>query len=64
MRAFVLLLCAVAAGPAFAAPELSPADLPDEVLPYLTGSRYCETQLLSEMAWSLFGAVEPGWARS
>jgi len=39
-------------------------ELPDEVLPYLTGSRYCETQLLSDMAWSLFGAVEPGWARA
>jgi transglutaminase-like putative cysteine protease len=38
-------------------------DLPDEVLTYLAGSRYCETQLLSEMAWSLFGGIRPGWAQ-
>ena len=30
-------------------------DLPDEVLVYLLGSRYCETDSLSETAWSLFG---------
>jgi transglutaminase-like putative cysteine protease len=29
----------------------------------LLGSRYCETQLLSPLAWSLFGQMEPGWAR-
>jgi transglutaminase-like putative cysteine protease len=38
-------------------------DLPDEVLIYLLGSRYCETDKMSELAWSLFGNVEPGWAR-
>ena len=38
-------------------------DLPDEVLVFLAGSRYCETQLLCELAWSLFGQTEPGWAR-
>jgi transglutaminase-like putative cysteine protease len=38
-------------------------DLPDEALVYLLGSRYCETQLLSNLAWSLFGHTEPGWAR-
>jgi transglutaminase-like putative cysteine protease len=38
-------------------------DLPDEVLVYLLGSRYCETDSLSETAWSLFGATPPGWAR-
>jgi len=38
-------------------------ELPDEVLPYLVGSRYCETQLLSDTAWSLFGHIEAGWAR-
>ena len=30
-------------------------DLPDEVVIYLLGSRYCETDRLSEIAWSLFG---------
>jgi transglutaminase-like putative cysteine protease len=38
-------------------------DLPDDVLVFLNGSRYCETQLLSQLAWSLFAGVEPGWAR-
>ena len=37
--------------------------LPDEILVYLLGSRYCETDRLSEVAWSLFGGTEPGWAR-
>jgi transglutaminase-like putative cysteine protease len=37
-------------------------DLPDDVLVYLLGSRYCETDRLSDMAWSLFGQMEPGWA--
>jgi transglutaminase-like putative cysteine protease len=38
--------------------------LPDEVLTYLLASRYCETELLAPIAWSLFGQVEPGWARA
>ena len=38
-------------------------ELPDEVLVYLLGSRYCETDRLSETAWSLFGGTPPGWAR-
>lgn len=38
-------------------------ELPDEVLVYLLGSRYCETDRLGDVAWSLFGATEPGWAR-
>ena len=38
-------------------------DLPDAVLVYLLGSRYCETDRLSETAWSLFGGVAPGWKR-
>jgi transglutaminase-like putative cysteine protease len=38
-------------------------DLPDEQLHYLLGSRYCETDRLSETAWALFGNTPPGWAR-
>jgi len=38
-------------------------DLPDDVLVYLLGSRYCETDRLSDTAWGLFAAVEPGWDR-
>ena len=38
-------------------------ELPDETLVYLLGSRYCETEPLAELAWSLFGSIPPGWAR-
>ncbi|KQZ14846.1 transglutaminase [Mesorhizobium sp. Root554] len=38
-------------------------DLPDDVLGYLLGSRYCETDHLSGKAWELFGHLPPGWAR-
>jgi transglutaminase-like putative cysteine protease len=42
----------------------SPVELlPDEVLPFLLGSRYCETDRMAELAWSLFGATQPGWGR-
>lgn len=38
-------------------------DLPADVLIYLLGSRYCDTQKLSDLAWSMFGHVPSGWAR-
>ena len=38
-------------------------DLPSETLVYLLGSRYCETDFLSETAWALFGLAPTGWAR-
>jgi len=38
-------------------------NLPDDVLIFLLGSRYCETDRLSETAWSLFGHIPPGWQR-
>ena len=37
--------------------------LPDECLGYLLGSRYCETDHMGGVAWSLFGHLPPGWAR-
>jgi len=37
--------------------------LPEEVLLFLLGSRYCETDLLSETAWQQFDAVPSGWKR-
>jgi transglutaminase-like putative cysteine protease len=45
------------------AAEIAVADLPDETLLYLVGSRYCETDRLSQIAWDLFGALPPGWSR-
>jgi transglutaminase-like putative cysteine protease len=38
-------------------------DLPEDALLFLLGSRYCEMELLSQIAWNLFGNVQPGWAR-
>lgn len=38
-------------------------DLPAETLQYLLGSRYCEVDRLSDIAWNLFGQTPPGWAR-
>jgi len=37
--------------------------LPEDTLTFLLGSRYCETDRLSEIAWSLFGQAPTGWAR-
>jgi transglutaminase-like putative cysteine protease len=37
--------------------------LPQEALLFLLGSRYCETDRLSETAWQLFGQTPLGWAR-
>ena len=38
-------------------------DLPEESLIFLLGSRYCETDLLSEIAWKLFADAPTGWGR-
>jgi len=38
-------------------------DLPDAVLQFLLGSRYCDTDHLSDFAWQNFSATEPGWPR-
>jgi transglutaminase-like putative cysteine protease len=37
--------------------------LPEDTLVYLLGSRYCETDHLSTIAWDLFGTAVPGWPR-
>ena len=38
-------------------------ELPPAVLPFLLGSRYCEVDRLSAIAWDLFGKLPPGGAR-
>jgi transglutaminase-like putative cysteine protease len=43
--------------------QIAVQDLPEETLLFLLGSRYCETDRLSEIAWSLFGNAPTGWAR-
>jgi transglutaminase-like putative cysteine protease len=37
--------------------------LPAETLVFLLGSRYCETDRLTETAWALFGQTPLGWPR-
>jgi transglutaminase-like putative cysteine protease len=37
--------------------------LPEDTLVYLLGSRYCETDLLSELAWQKFSQGPTGWQR-
>ena len=46
-----------------AARQLSPAELPAELMVFLLGSRYCETDKLMDTAWNLFGHLQPGWSR-
>ena len=43
--------------------EMPVSELPDHCLVYLMGSRYCETDRLSQIAWDTFGALTPGWSR-
>jgi len=38
-------------------------DLPEDTLVFLLGSRYCETDLLSDTAWQLFSGTAPGYSR-
>jgi transglutaminase-like putative cysteine protease len=38
-------------------------DLPNEALMFLLGSRYCDTQKLSDQAWQMFGNIGGGWQR-
>ena len=38
-------------------------DLPNDVLVYLLGSRYCDTDRLATFAWSQFGNTPFGWTR-
>ena len=37
--------------------------LPAATLPYLLSSRYCEVDLMSPIAWDLFGHLPLGWAK-
>jgi transglutaminase-like putative cysteine protease len=48
---------------AFGAYEASVEELPEDLLVFLLGSRYCETDLLSNTAWQLFGGWAPGYSR-
>lgn len=41
----------------------APGELPVNALPFLLGSRYCEIDRLSPIAWDLFGKLPTGGAR-
>lgn len=45
------------------AQQIAVPDLPVDTLVFLLGSRYCETDKLSETAWDLFGHTPMGWDR-
>jgi transglutaminase-like putative cysteine protease len=45
------------------ASEICVSELPTETLPFLLGSRYCETDCLSHIAWGEFGGIHGGWAK-
>jgi transglutaminase-like putative cysteine protease len=45
------------------AQQIPVPDLPDETLLFLLGSRYCDTDRLSQTAWNLFEQTPPGWHR-
>jgi transglutaminase-like putative cysteine protease len=46
-----------------AARESPVGDLPHEVLSYLLNSRYCEVDRFNNIAFELFGNLNPGWSR-
>jgi transglutaminase-like putative cysteine protease len=45
------------------AEEIPVERLPNETLVFTLGSRYCETDKLSDIAWQLFGSTPRGWRR-
>jgi transglutaminase-like putative cysteine protease len=45
------------------AAQVPPEALPDDALLYTLPSRYCLSDVLSDVAWQLFGGATPGWGR-
>ncbi len=45
------------------AAQIPVQDLPEEALVFLIASRYCDGDRLLDLAWTLFGQTNPGWAR-
>jgi transglutaminase-like putative cysteine protease len=60
---FVIRDCGLVDEYAPDAVQIAPDDLADDTLVYLLGSRYCETDRMVDLAWSLFGGTPLGWAR-
>jgi transglutaminase-like putative cysteine protease len=55
--------CGIPEAAHLGAQEHTVRDLPESALMYLLSSRYCETDLLMQDAWRLFGHLPPGWSR-
>ena len=47
----------------WSARESAVGDLPHEMLGFLLNSRYCEVDRFSNIAFELFGHLDPGWSR-
>ena len=45
------------------ATQVSIQDLPDDTLVFLIASRFCDSDRLLDLAWTLFGRSSPGWTR-
>lgn len=45
------------------APQVPVEELPPEAMQFLLASRYCEVDVLSDLAWKVFGACPEGGAR-
>lgn len=45
------------------ASQIPVEQLPDEALPFLLPSRFCESDRMLDLAWELFGKFSPGWPR-
>jgi len=47
-----------------ATPQMPVQDLPNDALIFVLASRFCPSDLLGDVAWGLFGDIEPGWPRT
>ena len=63
--------CTERRGSRFGLPDLVAVSAPrtrwrtcPDTIAFLLGSRYCETDRLSDIAWKLFAGTPPGWAAS
>ncbi len=48
---------------AAAANQVPIASIPDDAIVFLLASRFCDSDKLLDLAWSLFGTTTPGWVR-
>ncbi len=45
------------------AAQVAVEDLPDDAIVFLLPSRFCDSDKLLDLAWTLFGKTTPGWPR-